>query len=103
MRPPSYLYKIVSLNDWEQSQQRSHVILPSLDQEFIHLALDTQVDHVLTKFWPVPKAVAILKVEVDRLLGRLVFEANPGGSTKYYHLYEGSIPLDSVVDVIRRQ
>jgi peptide deformylase len=28
----------------------------------------------------------------------LAFETNPGGSTKYYHLYDGFIPVNSIVE-----
>ena len=27
----------------------------------------------------------------------MVLEANPGGAAKYYHLYNGSIPLSAVI------
>lgn len=42
--------------------------------------------------------VVLLKLETAKLRGRLVYEVNPGGTTKYYHLYEGSIPLEAVVE-----
>jgi uncharacterized protein (DUF952 family) len=38
----------------------------------------------------------VLKLDVKSLPGKLVYESNPGGETKYWHLYHGSIPLKAV-------
>jgi hypothetical protein len=41
-------------------------------------------------------------VDASKLAGRLVKERNPGGTTEYYHLYEGSIPTSAVTSVLNR-
>ena len=93
---PEYLYKIVSPEQWQTSQQENRVINTPIDTDFIHLATEAQIAHVLNKFWK-GKEHIIVKIFSEKLVGRLVCEANPGGTTKYYHLYEGIIPLDAVV------
>jgi Fe-S oxidoreductase/uncharacterized protein (DUF952 family) len=96
---PQYLYKIVSREEWQASQEHKVVEKSPLDTAFIHLATEEQIVHVTEKFWK-DKAYFILKLDPSKLKGRLVLETNPGGTTRYYHLYEGSIPLDAVVEVL---
>ena len=66
-----------------------------MDDQFIHLATKKQVAHVADKFWKDLEYV-ILKIDSTKILGRLSYETNPGGSTRYYHLYDGIIPLEAV-------
>ena len=95
--PPEYLYKVVSQEQWQMSRHHHKIVLPSMDDDFIHLAKEDQVAHIVRKFWD-NKDHIILKLATKKLVGRLIYETNPGGSTQYYHLYEGNIPLDAVVD-----
>jgi uncharacterized protein (DUF952 family)/FMN phosphatase YigB (HAD superfamily) len=95
---PEYLYKIVSLKEWQKSLLHNEIALSSMDKEFIHLAKEEQVVHVVQKFWGNMDYI-VLKLVSKKLVGRLVYEINHGGSTQYYHLYDGNIPLDAVVDV----
>ncbi len=94
---PQYLYKIVTPEDWQKSQGQQFVVASSMDSEFIHLATKEQVSSVAQKFWS-GKNYVVLTLDSKKLKGRLVYEANPGRSTKYYHLYDGKIPLSAVVD-----
>jgi len=93
---PVYLYKILSVGDWEKSRGIVHV--SSMDNAFIHLATQEQLPGILAKYWADVPEYVVLKVETAKLQGRLVFEANPGGVNKYYHLYNGSIPMNAVVE-----
>lgn len=95
---PKYLYKIVSPEEWQKSKNQRVVETSSLDENFIHLATEEQLPQIAQKFWK-NKDYVILKLDTKKLVGSLVYEANPGGKTLYYHLYEGTIPFDSVVDV----
>lgn len=95
---PEYLYKIVSKEQWQESLVKNRVVVTALDEDFIHLAKEDQVAHVVNKFWN-GKEPIILKLATKKLVGHLVFETNPGGTTQYYHLYDGSIPLEAVSDV----
>lgn len=96
---PEYLYKVISVEGWQESQQQDHVVNSAIDDKFIHLATEKQLPHVTHKFWH-GKKFFILKLDPKKMKGRLVFEVNPGGTIHYYHLYEGIIPLDAVIDVI---
>lgn len=94
---PEYLYKIVSLEDWQQSLMKNEVVNSPLDEKFIHLATKEQLPHIAQKFWH-GKNYMILKLDVKKIKGNLIYETNPGGTTKYYHLYKGIIPLDAVLE-----
>lgn len=94
---PHYLYKVVSLTNWEASQNRKELVLSAKDDLFIHFSKEDQVEGVVTKHWNKASYV-LLKIETSKLPGKLVLEANPGGTAKYYHLYEGSIPLEAIAD-----
>jgi uncharacterized protein (DUF952 family) len=95
---PEYLYKIVSMEQWQESLMQNRIVLSTSDDKFIHLAKEDQVEEVVRKYWS-DKNHMILKLSVEKLIGLLIYEANPGRSTKYYHLYDGSIPLEAVEDV----
>lgn len=93
-----YLYKIVSLRDWLDSQKRDFLLLPKEDAEFIHLAKKEQLDKIIEKYWKGVSQLVILKLKSSELQGTLVYETNPGKTNRYYHLYAGSIPLEAVVE-----
>lgn len=96
--PPKYLYKVLLPKDWEESKNLPNVKLGSFDREFIHLSTEEQLNKIIEKYFKDEKMVIILKIETDKLPGNLIFEANPGGSTKYYHLYQGSIPKEAIIE-----
>ena len=68
-----------------------------MDSEFIHLATKEQLGNIIKKYWSGASSYFVLKLETQKLHGKLVFEANPGGTNKYYHLYNGTIPFDAIV------
>ena len=92
---PDHLYKIVSPEQWQKSQKK--VVTSSIDKDFIHLAKEDQVPNVVKKFWN-NRDYIVLKLVSKKLVGRLIYETNPEGSTRYYHLYEGTIPIEAVVE-----
>lgn len=95
---PPYLYKILSFRHWQATQNRETVILPAEDDAFIHFSREDQLDRIVTKYWLDAPQFVILKIDTKKLEGKLVFESNPGGATKYYHLYEGFIPFSAIVE-----
>lgn len=95
---PAYLYKVMSEEHWQASQEQKKLVPSAIDTEFFHLATEEQLAHVVQKFWANMDHI-ILKLDTKKIVGRLVYEANPGGTTKYYHLYNGTIPLDAVLEV----
>jgi uncharacterized protein (DUF952 family) len=101
---PQFLYKVLTMEHWDMSQAQGALVLSQGDEAFIHLSREDQVGRITGKYWAHVPEYVILKLDVSSLQGRLVFEANPGGENKYYHLYDGAIPLNAVVDVqIMRQ
>ena len=98
MPVPDHLYKILSPDEWQASQLQNHVAPSFMDTDFIHLSTDTQLGRIVKKFWN-NKEHIILKLASKELKGRLVYESNPGGVNRYYHLYDGQIPLDAVQKV----
>lgn len=101
--PKEPLYKILSKKDWEHSLFQTQLVLGSIDDTFIHLATEAQVSNVIAKFWQDEPNYVIVKLDPKRLVGRLIYEKNPEGTNKYYHLYEGHIPLDAVIEVKNNQ
>jgi uncharacterized protein (DUF952 family) len=101
---PKYLYKIISIEDWKKSQGMESVKLSGADHDFIHLSKEDQLDKIIEKYWANIPEFIVLKIYTDKLPGRLIYETNTGGSNKYYHLYNGSIPLNAVCEskTIRR-
>lgn len=95
MAIPTYLYIILQKNAWQKSIQEKVLLLGPENKQFIHLATDEQIPQITEKFFKGIDYV-ILKIETKKMVGRLVYETNPGGSNKYFHLYEGVIPLESI-------
>jgi peptide deformylase len=95
---PQFLYKILSLRNWQSTQSRKNLFLSAEDDAFIHLATEEQLEKVIAKFWSQAPQFVILKLTADQLQGDLVFETNPGGTKRYYHLYKGFIPISAIVE-----
>jgi uncharacterized protein (DUF952 family) len=93
------LYKVVPLENWEASQSRPFLKLADEDNEFIHFSTEEQLNRITEKYWSNVPQYIILKVDMKRVPGKLVLEANPGGANKYYHLYDGCIPLEAILEV----
>ena len=73
------LYKVISEKQWADSQQNKVVTLSDMDEGFIHLAKEDQLERIIDKFWDnIPKFV-VLKLQTDKLEGKMIYEANPGG------------------------
>lgn len=97
---PAYLYKVISIKNWENSQDQACVVLSAEDDAFIHFATLEQLERITNKYWANIPSFVILKIETAKLPGELLLEANLGGENKYYHLYKGGIPLEAVVESI---
>lgn len=94
---PAHLYKVISVENWKQSKLQDRLMLPPMDNDFIHLATKRQLEGIINKFWKNEPKFFVLTMDVKQLPGRLVLEANPGGASKYYHLYDGFIPTNSIL------
>lgn len=96
---PKHLYKILSSRHWQGSQVRKALILSADDTAFIHFSKEDQLERIISKYWGDVPHFVVLKINAELLQGDLVYEANPGGSAKYYHLYNGFIPFEAIDEV----
>lgn len=95
---PKHLYKVVSLEQWQASISKKAVVLSADDVAFIRFQKEDELGRLL-HYWKSTKVPhVVLKIKTNKLKGRLVFEPKPGGSMKQYHLYNGHIPLDAIVE-----
>jgi len=94
--PPEYLYKVMSLEHWQKSLELDHIFLSNEDANFIHLSTEDQLETIVKKYWADSPSFIVIESEVSKLPGELVFEANRGGTTKYYHLYDGFLPKSAI-------
>jgi peptide deformylase len=93
---PTYLYKILSYRNWQATIGRKVVVLDSADSHFIHFSTAEQVSKIVQKYWAKAPHYVVLKIDASKLLGKLKYETNPGGAVQYYHLYDGSIPIEAI-------
>ena len=93
-----YLYKILSYRNWQATQNKKTVALSADDDVFIHFATEDQIEKIIEKYWSEAQQFVILKIDRSKLEGRLICEANVGGITKYFHLYEGFIPFSAILE-----
>lgn len=102
VQTPEYLYKILSYRHWKATERRCVVATPKEDDPFIHLSTADQLSRILEKYWPDAPQYVVLKIDPSRVEGEMKFETNPGGTTRYYHLYNGCIPIQAVVEATVR-
>lgn len=100
MQLPDKLIKVVSPHAWEESQAGGILICEPMDDEFIHMATDEQVERVISKFWN-EREYILLYLDPTKLIGTIKYESNPGRQSKYYHLYGGYIPLSAVKETAK--
>ncbi len=98
MTVPKYLYKILAYTLWQDSLGKEKLLLPQEDSAFIRLYTQEQLERILLKYWAKIPKYMVLKLAPSLLQGELVLESAPTGSTKYYHLYNGSIPLKAIIE-----
>lgn len=94
---PNYLYKIIPSSQWRESLYRNLLVHSSLDSECIQLATEEQLESILKRF-KIDKDHMLLKIDSNRLIGRLIYETDFNSDAKYFRLYNGSIPLDAFIE-----
>jgi len=94
---PQSLFKILTLAQWKEGQEKKILILGDQDETFIHLAEEHQVVKIAKKFFKDQSQVVIIELDRNKLVGRLIKERNPGGETKYFHLYDGHLPFNAII------
>lgn len=98
MPTPDTLYKVVTKEQFLHSQGKEFLELGEADREFIHFSTEEQYPRIMQKFSErEPTApYVLLEIKTKELMGDMRFEPNPGKSEKYFHLYNGSIPMSSL-------
>ena len=95
---PKHLYKVLALDLWQASENKQSVLLSPEDAPFIRFQKEDELGRLLHYWAKLNVAHVILKIKANKLQGRLVFEAKLGGSTKQYHLYDGCIPMNAIIE-----
>ena len=95
---PKHLYKVLALELWQASENKKNMVLSPEDAPFIRFQKEDDLSRLLHYWGTLNVPHVVLKIKASKLEGKLVFEAKLGGSTKQYHLYNGSIPMHAVVE-----
>ncbi len=95
---PKHLYKVISLELWHASENKKSVVLSPEDAPFIRFQKEDELGRLLHYWGTLNVPHVVLKIKASKLEGKLVFEAKLGGSTKQYHLYNGCIPLNAIIE-----
>jgi uncharacterized protein (DUF952 family) len=95
---PKHLYKVLALELWQASENKKSVILSPEDAPFIRFQKEDELSRLLHYWKTLNVPHVVLKIKASKLEGKLIFEAKLGGSTKQYHLYNGCIPLDAIIE-----
>lgn len=98
MTTPKYLYKVLAYQLWQESLGKEKLVLPEEDSAFIRLHTHEQLARILLKSWAQIPKYMVLKIDPKLLQGELLLEKAPKGSSAYYHLYNGAIPLKAIIE-----
>lgn len=91
---PRYLYKVISLDEWNASQQSDLLVL-SKDKNIILLSKVDQLEKTILRDFNTASEVIILEIDMDKLNGPVSTEKDDAGKAIAYH-YLGSIPLSAI-------
>ena len=93
------LYKVLTLDDWTVSQQNDRLCTPASDSAFVHFSTEKQYPTIVAKKFSTTPYV-VLRVDASKLVGKLELEWDTKHTDKYYHLYDGYVPLPAVIDQV---
>tara|TARA_B100001564_G_scaffold358015_1_gene375629 strand:- start:959 stop:1264 length:306 start_codon:yes stop_codon:yes gene_type:complete len=96
----SFVYRILHPEEWDDFRRKKVFYGNDLDKKsgYIHLSEKKQLEKTI-KIYFQNKKVVILKIDIERLKEKLLWEISRGGE-KFPHLYDRLI-LESVVKVDR--
>lgn len=94
--PMPILYKIVSPGQLNNTETHKTIRIAPEDTSFIHFSTQVQLSLIIEKYWQ-NKTAVVLTLDCSKLPGLLVLESNKKGGDAYYHLYNGSIPVDAII------
>jgi len=91
---PRYLYKIISLEDWNASQTQDLLKL-SKDQNTVLLWKVDQLENTILSDFSTSPEVIILEIDLDKLPNEVQSKQDDMGKAISYH-YMGSIPMKAI-------
>lgn len=98
-----FLYRVVSLEDWEQAQRLGRVPRCGSDDRdgFVHLSTEETVIETANLYFELSEVPVALEIDPKHLGDALRWEAVPTrGGEAFPHLYSEGIPLSAVRAVI---
>jgi len=95
--PLQYLYKVISVNDWNKSQHRQYVHTTPMDNSYSIVSTEDQLQAVIDKSWRGVADFVVLTLDVNKLDHRLIFEMGREKDKINHLVYEGMIPVDAVI------
>lgn len=99
MSEEKYVYHIIPKIEWELAKQEGAYSPLSIQTEgFIHCSILSQVLGSANLFFKGQTDLQLLKIEVEKLQEKLVYENTTGGTELFPHLY-GMLNLDAVINV----
>lgn len=81
------VYRVVTVQQWKETQKSKNIKLSAIDVSFIHLATKEEVPIVLKRFFR-NENVVVIELDPKKLGGTLKYEVNRGGTHAYPHLYD---------------
>ena len=96
----SFVYRILHPEEWDDFRRKKVFYGNDLDKKsgYIHLSEKKQLEKTI-KIYFLNKKVVILKIDIERLKKKPLWEISRGGE-KFPHLYD-RLTLESVVRVDR--
>jgi uncharacterized protein (DUF952 family) len=96
----SYIYHIVSCDDWNGDKFRAEYQPRQFATEgFIHCSYLHQLSSVADRFFVGQNNLLLLVIDCSKINGKIIDENLEGGLELYPHLY-GELPKSAVVEVI---
>lgn len=89
---PRYLYKVVSLEDWNTSQNSDLLRLSKPD---VMLLKVDQLENTIIRDWNSASEVIIVEIDVDKLKEPVLAEKDKAGKPISYQ-YSATIPLSAI-------
>ncbi len=94
------IYHLTTPLLWQEAQQQGEYRIDSLQKEgFIHLCTEAQLQGVYERYYSSQPALAVLKVNPEKLKPELKYEHSPSVGESFPHCF-GPINLNAVEEVI---
>ena len=68
------VYRIVSLQEWQNIQDCGYILASKLDVEYLHLSLKEHVEETANLYFQSSEQLVVLEINAERLTEGLLFE-----------------------------